>query len=70
MNGSIIFLKRIPRVLMARDPVCGMEVDPSSAKYKSLYKGKVYYFCSSHCKEAFDKDPEYYLAHGPVGMPH
>lgn len=54
---------------MAKDPVCGMEVDPSSAKYKSLYKGKVYHFCSRHCKEAFDKDPEYYLAHGPVGMP-
>ncbi|MFB6490313.1 MAG: YHS domain-containing protein [Thermoproteus sp. AZ2] len=55
---------------MAIDPVCGMEVDPKAAQFKSLYKGKVYYFCSRHCKEAFDKDPEYYLTHGPVGMPH
>lgn len=37
------------------DPVCGMEVDPSTARYKTLYKGKVYYFCSSLCKEAFEK---------------
>jgi YHS domain-containing protein len=40
---------------MAVDPVCGMEVDPAKAKYKTLYKGKVYYFCSSMCKEEFEK---------------
>jgi YHS domain-containing protein len=52
------------------DPVCGMEVNPSTAKYKTLYKGKAYYFCSPACKEAFEKNPEYYLKHGPQGMPH
>lgn len=52
------------------DPVCGMEVDPATAKYKMLYKGKVYYFCSPMCKDAFEKDPEHYLKHGPQGMPH
>jgi YHS domain-containing protein len=56
--------------VMAVDPVCGMEVDPAKAKYKTLYKGKVYYFCSSMCKEEFEKRPEYYLQHGPQGMPH
>ena len=51
------------------DPVCGMEVNEDTP-YKSLYKGKVYYFCSRECKEAFDRDPEYYLKHGPRGMGH
>ncbi len=56
--------------VMAVDPVCGMEVDPAKAKYKTLYKGKVYYFCSPMCKEEFEKRPEFYLQHGPQGMPH
>uniref|UniRef100_A0A7C4BC34 YHS domain-containing protein n=1 Tax=Ignisphaera aggregans TaxID=334771 RepID=A0A7C4BC34_9CREN len=47
------------------DPVCGMNVDSEKAKYKSVYKGKVYYFFSLHCKEAFEENPEHYLAHGP-----
>ncbi|MEM4651595.1 MAG: YHS domain-containing protein [Pyrobaculum sp.] len=55
---------------MAVDPVCGMDVDPAKAKYKTLYRGKVYYFCSPMCKEEFEKRPEYYLQHGPQGMPH
>ena len=54
---------------MVKDPVCGMEVDPSRTQYKVVYKGEVYYFCSLHCKKAFEKDPEYYLKHGPKGMP-
>jgi len=52
-----------------KDPVCGMSVDPSKAQYKTLYKGKVFYFCSKACKDEFEKRPEYYLEHGPQGMP-
>ncbi|MBC7127955.1 MAG: YHS domain-containing protein [Candidatus Methanosuratus sp.] len=46
---------------MAIDPVCGMEVDEKTAKFKSEYKGKAYYFCAPGCKKMFDKDPEKYL---------
>jgi YHS domain-containing protein len=49
------------------DPVCGMRVDPTRAKYKSVYRGRVYYFCSRHCMEEFEKNPEYYLKSGPRG---
>jgi YHS domain-containing protein len=35
-------------------PVCGMDGDPS---WKSVYKGKSYYFCSQNHKETFDKAP-------------
>lgn len=47
---------------MAKDPVCGMSVDEGSAKFKSEYKGKTYYFCSGGCKTAFDKDPAKYVS--------
>jgi YHS domain-containing protein len=46
---------------MAKDPVCGMEVDEKTAAGKSEYQGKTYYFCSPGCKQAFDKEPEKYL---------
>lgn len=47
------------------DPVCGMKVDSEKTRYKTVYKDKVYYFCSSHCKKAFEENPDYYLTHGP-----
>ena len=40
---------------MAKDPICGMNVDEKTAKLKSDYKGKTYYFCSQMCKTTFDK---------------
>ncbi len=56
---------------MARDPVCGMEIDERKAAGSSVYKGRTYYFCSQGCKSAFEKDPDKYLASGyaPGGMP-
>jgi len=46
---------------MTKDPICGMNVDEKSAKYKSEYRGATYYFCSPSCKEDFDKNPGKYL---------
>jgi len=46
---------------MAKDPVCGMEVDEERAAATLEYKGVTYYFCAKGCKVAFDKDPEKYL---------
>ncbi|MGC9108186.1 MAG: YHS domain-containing protein [Infirmifilum sp.] len=51
------------------DIVCGIQVNPKKAKYKTIYKGKIYYFCSSACKRAFESNPEYYIEHGPTGHP-
>ncbi len=45
-----------------KDPVCGMTVDPHTAKHKSEYQGRPYYFCRAGCKEKFDADPEKYLS--------
>lgn len=38
----------------AHDPVCGKEVDPTGAS-STEYKKRRYYFCSSGCKERFEK---------------
>ncbi len=50
--------------IMAKDPICGMEVDEAKAAGSSTYKGKNYYFCASHCKTAFDANPEQYAEKG------
>jgi Cu+-exporting ATPase len=44
------------------DPVCGMTVDPHSAKHRHDYKGHTYYFCSAGCRTKFAADPEKYLS--------
>ena len=46
---------------MAKDVVCNMDVDEKTAEWKSVYKGKTYYFCDPGCKETFDEEPELYL---------
>jgi len=45
---------------LAKDVICGMEVDEKTAKYKTEYKGKTYYFCNPFCKETFDANPAKY----------
>ncbi len=42
------------------DPVCGMEVDPST-NLRADYKGQTYYFCNPSCQERFVADPEQFL---------
>ncbi len=46
---------------MAKDPVCGMEVEEAKAKATTQYKKRTYYFCCEPCKEAFEKEPEKYV---------
>ena len=47
---------------MAKDPVCNMMVDEKTAKWKSDYEGKTYYFCNPSCKATFDKNPTKYTS--------
>ena len=46
---------------MAKDPVCGMQIDKLHAEGEGLtsdYQGQKYYFCSKECKQEFDKNPK------------
>ena len=45
----------------AKDPVCGMSVDPAKAQWSSEYNGTTYYFCAKGCKQAFDEKPADYI---------
>jgi len=47
---------------MATDPVCGMRVDTDDAAATAEYEGKLYYFCSQACHDAFVADPTTYVA--------
>ena len=50
---------------LAKDPVCGMSVDPATAEYRCDHDGTTYFFCAAGCRTKFAADPMRYL--GPVG---
>ncbi len=52
----------LDRDQMAVDPVCGMQVDPHTAKHRADYHGHTYYFCNPKCREKFVAEPEKYLS--------
>jgi Cu+-exporting ATPase len=37
----------------ADDPICGMTVIISTARYKYEHQGQIYYFCCAGCREKF-----------------
>ncbi len=48
------------------DPVCGMKVDPATARGGSHeHAGKDHWFCNPRCRERFAADPEHWLKAGP-----
>src|SRR4051812_29848889 len=46
----------------ARDPVCGMTVDPATSKHRFELGGETFHFCSAGCRSKFAADPAKYLA--------
>lgn len=59
--GLVLLIKQSTFKQYAKDPVCDMLVDVTTAKLTSDYHGEIVYFCAAGCKRAFDKDPERYL---------
>ncbi|MDD5007455.1 MAG: heavy metal translocating P-type ATPase [Syntrophorhabdaceae bacterium] len=45
-----------------KDPVCNMTIEDTDAAGTSIYESDTYYFCSTHCKDTFDKDPEAFVS--------
>ena len=54
-----------------KDPVCGMSVDPATAKHRFDHAGQPYFFCSAGCRTKFAADPGRYLGEPrePVVVP-
>jgi Cu+-exporting ATPase len=52
-----------------KDPVCGMSVDPLTAKHHVEHDGHAYHFCSARCREKFVADPAAWLEDRPLPFP-
>lgn len=49
----------------ARDPVCGMAVDPAKTAHHAEHAGVAYHFCRAGCRTKFLADPDRYLGDAP-----
>ncbi|MGE0421602.1 MAG: heavy metal translocating P-type ATPase [Reyranellaceae bacterium] len=49
-----------------KDPVCGMTVDPATAKHLAEHGGATYCFCCAGCRTKFEADPQRYLSPAPA----
>ena len=49
------------KINSAKDPVCGMTVDPERTDSVATVEGQAYYFCAEGCRETFVKHPKIYL---------
>ena len=62
-NGRVVFGEPTSDAhAMARDPVCGMEIEKADAAAATDFHGAIYYFCSASCKLSFLAEPERYVS--------
>ncbi len=54
--------------IQAKDPVCGMDVNPATAKFKMQHNGTEYYLCGAGCLTKFQAAPEKILSSPPKPM--
>lgn len=47
--------------VQAKDPVCGMAVDPATTPHRTQHDGTEWHFCSARCRERFIADPRRFL---------
>ena len=52
----------------AKDPVCGMDVNPATARFKTVHHAKEYFFCCAGCLQKFQANPEKILSTPPKPM--
>ena len=59
--------------ITARDPVCGMTIDPHATAHRHQHAGRTYYFCSAGCLQKFAAAPDQYIepsqARAPAPLP-
>ncbi|HEY2524892.1 MAG TPA: heavy metal translocating P-type ATPase [Candidatus Binataceae bacterium] len=51
------------------DPVCGMKIDPATARHSHVFEGATYYFCCDGCRAKFAAEPAKYLAAAAAKTP-
>ena len=60
-RGHISAPVEVAAVVFATDQVCGMTVDPLTAKDNTEHEGQMYWFCGAGCRAEFERDPQKYL---------
>jgi Cu+-exporting ATPase len=60
MFTSSINVEGLQSLMGGKDPVCGKELQPSTAATSINHDNKTLYFCSAECKSKFDADPASY----------
>ncbi|MCB1222228.1 YHS domain-containing protein, partial [bacterium] len=60
--------ERATAATTVKDPVCGMDVDPTVSTHRSEHDGATFHFCSARCKATFDADPASYSSSGPDAL--
>lgn len=60
MFTSSINVEGLQALLGGKDPVCGKELQPSTAASTVNRDGKTLHFCSAECRTKFDQDPAKY----------
>jgi YHS domain-containing protein len=58
MFTSSINVEGLQALLGGKDPVCGKELQPSTAAATINHEGKTLYFCSDECRARFAADQE------------
>ena len=53
----------------ARDPVCGMTVDPANTPHHAAHDSQDFHFCSAGCRTKFLADPARYLGPAKAAPP-
>jgi P-type Cu+ transporter len=54
--------QHLPPPAAEHDPVCGMTIDPATAKHRAEHAGHSYFFCSAKCREKFAAEPARYVS--------
>jgi Cu+-exporting ATPase len=60
----------LPHGTIVKDPVCGMDVDTRTARFRHELDGATFHFCSERCLARFQTDPQRFLAPAaPIDAP-
>lgn len=59
--GPLAAKGRSDETRMARDPVCGRDVERATASEMMNYEGQTLYFCSGSCRRLFRGNPMKYV---------
>src|SRR3981081_24210 len=57
-----------PSPAKQKDPICGMDVNTATARFKTQHNGKEYFFCCAGCLAKLQANPEKILSPAPEPM--